>query len=176
MGWRSHARRSLAITAVGGAACSAGVTNEAGTFGGSITVASTNADDSADTGATGAASSGTGEGEGDGSEGAATSTGATADDAADGSTGGDGVGECGDGIVQGGESCDGRDLGGSCLDYGFDDGVLVCDAECNHITDACFTCGDGEVSLAEVCDGDDFAGATCASLGFGGGALQCSVD
>lgn len=174
MGWRSHRRVGLVIAAVGGTACSAGVPNEGVTFG-SVTVASTNADDASDTGATGATSSDGGEAEGSDAA-ATTAADAGTEDAVDESTGGEVVGECGDGIVQAGESCDGRDLAGSCVDYGFDDGVLVCDAECNHITDACFTCGDGDVSIAEVCDGTEFGGATCLSLGFGGGALQCSVD
>lgn len=178
MGWRSHGRVGFVIAAVVVCACSAGVPSEAGTFGGSVTVASTSPDDSADTGASATTGSGSGDAEAsaDGSDDAATTNAASSGGGVDESTTAEPVGECGDGIVQSGESCDGRDLGGTCMDYGFDDGVLVCDAECNHITDACFTCGDGEVSLAEVCDGTDFGGATCQSLGFGGGALQCSVD
>jgi len=35
------------------------------------------------------------------------------------------------------------------------------------------TCGDGVASLRERCDGNDFHGATCATFGWGGGALAC---
>lgn len=35
-------------------------------------------------------------------------------------------------------------------------------------------CGDGLAQSAEVCDGLDLQGASCASLGFGGGALRCA--
>jgi len=35
-------------------------------------------------------------------------------------------------------------------------------------------CGDGAVSQGEQCDGDALAGATCASLGFASGMLQCA--
>lgn len=37
-------------------------------------------------------------------------------------------------------------------------------------------CGDGAVGGQEACDGQDFGGATCASLGFDGGALGCLSD
>jgi hypothetical protein len=84
---------------------------------------------------------------------------------------------CGNGIVEGSEDCDGDDLGGSsCVDFGFDDGAIVCDPECHLVTDACFTCGDGEIALGEVCDGTNLSGQSCTSLGFGGGTLTCSAD
>lgn len=35
-------------------------------------------------------------------------------------------------------------------------------------------CGDGLISGAEKCEGSDFGGATCESLGLGGGDLQCT--
>ena len=37
-------------------------------------------------------------------------------------------------------------------------------------------CGDNLRQGAEVCDGFDLAGATCGSLGFGGGSLYCRAD
>jgi hypothetical protein len=38
-------------------------------------------------------------------------------------------------------------------------------------------CGDGKAEGDEACDGDDLAGATCMSLGFGGGGeLGCNAD
>ena len=39
---------------------------------------------------------------------------------------------------------------------------------------ASMACGDGTRAGAEACDGADLGGATCQSLGFGGGALACS--
>src|SRR5688572_2419447 len=35
-------------------------------------------------------------------------------------------------------------------------------------------CGNGAIDTGEDCDGADLGGATCASEGFGGGALACS--
>lgn len=97
--------------------------------------------------------------------------------AADGSGSGGIAPTCGDGVAMPGEDCDGDDLAAqSCADFGFDDGVLVCDAACHVVTDACFTCGDGELSIAEVCDQNQFGGATCTSLGYGGGSLLCTPD
>lgn len=83
---------------------------------------------------------------------------------------------CGDGEIQGDESCDGEDLGAaSCADFGFTEGNLVCDGQCNILTDGCRTCGDGERAPSELCDGTDLGGETCQSQGFGGGTLQCDA-
>ncbi len=60
--------------------------------------------------------------------------GATADvmTPGDGGPQGDADRTCGDGILSGGEECDGSNLGGmTCQDLGFDSGVLACDAECH---------------------------------------------
>jgi hypothetical protein len=100
-------------------------------------------------------------------------TGITGDE----STGSDDPGVCGNGVLEDGEACDGEDLAGaSCDGYGFDDGILVCSADCRILTDGCHTCGDGQRSLIEACDGDDFGGETCQSLGYGGGTLGCAAD
>jgi hypothetical protein len=106
------------------------------------------------------------------------------DDGDDGTTtdGGDdgtdtGSAECGNGVVEGDEACDGQDDGGlTCADFGFDHGELLCTVQCTALTDACYTCGDGEKAELEACDPPDFGGATCVSLGFGGGSLTCSPD
>ena len=85
--------------------------------------------------------------------------------------------ECGNGVVEAGEDCDGRDLGGaSCADFDFSDGALVCGGDCHLLTDGCYSCGDGEIALTETCDATNFGGETCASLGFAGGTLSCSAD
>lgn len=94
------------------------------------------------------------------------------------SSGGSEMGEeCGNGIIEGGEACDGNMLAdAACTDFGFDGGSVVCGSECVVLTDGCSSCGDGNVALMEVCDGNDLGGETCVSLGFGGGALACDTD
>lgn len=92
-----------------------------------------------------------------------------------GSTGGDPV--CGDGVAQGDEGCDGKDLGVmTCADFGFSQGTLVCDAGCNLLTDGCRSCGDGMLAASELCDGASLGGETCQSQGFGGGTLLCDAE
>lgn len=117
----------------------------------------------------------------DGSEGPVTTSSPGGTDAGDDDdTVGDDAtmpGECGNGAVEAGEDCDGRDLdGASCSDFDFSAGALVCGGDCHLLTDGCYTCGDGEIAIGEECDGSNFGGATCASLGFGGGTLACSAD
>ena len=90
--------------------------------------------------------------------------------------------ECGNGAQEGAEDCDGSDLDGrTCADVGFLAGSLSCNADCTFNTTMCFTgddCGDGVVQAGglEECDGENLDGATCASLGFGGGTLVCTDD
>jgi len=63
-------------------------------------------------------------------------------------------GTCGDGILQGGEACDGANLGGqSCQSQGYTGGVLACSAGCTFDTTACTGCADA--------DGDTFPGSGC---------------
>lgn len=85
--------------------------------------------------------------------------------------------ECGNGVQEGDEGCDGADHGGlSCADFGFDEGVLTCTPTCTLITEACWKCGDGMVSFMEVCDGNNLDGQTCQTQGFAAGTLACSSD
>jgi hypothetical protein len=85
--------------------------------------------------------------------------------------------ECGNGIREASEPCDGEDFGDqSCQDFGYSDGVLSCGASCSIQTDGCHSCGDGTKQVAEVCDGDDLGGETCASQGHGSGTLACASD
>lgn len=45
---------------------------------------------------------------------------------------------CGNGIIEGGEDCEGSDLGGqTCLDLGYAGGTLVCDIACTFDTSGC---------------------------------------
>ena len=99
---------------------------------------------------------------------------------------------CGDGIVEGFESCD---CGGTtdcsfeeldmmgCEDVMdpvsgnlFDGGVLSCNLSCQFDTTGCFVCGDGVKEDSEPCDGTEFGDSTCGSEGFLGGVLQCNPD
>lgn len=51
---------------------------------------------------------------------------------------------CGNGIKEGGEQCDGSDLGGaSCTTQGFSGGTLSCSASCTFVTSACTSGGGG---------------------------------
>lgn len=90
-----------------------------------------------------------------------------------------GSAECGNGLVEDSELCDGADLGAlTCVSLGFTGGVLACGGDCRPDTSGCEgeACGNGQVDLAEVCDGVDLDGQTCASLGWYGGALACNGD
>lgn len=115
------------------------------------------------------------EGDGDGdptTQGDSTST--TTTDTADTN---EGTATCGNGVKEGDEECDGNDVGGlSCLDFGHDNGTLICADDCTLFTNACSTCGDGQLAATEACDGTNFGGLTCSDLGYEGGTLSCAAD
>jgi len=84
--------------------------------------------------------------------------------------------ECGDGVIEGSESCDGSELGGAtCESLGFDGGDLACGTDCGFDTSNCWDaqCGDGVANGNEECDDTDLDGTTCADLGHTGGDLAC---
>jgi hypothetical protein len=88
---------------------------------------------------------------------------------------------CGDGIVQGGEECDGTNLASkTCATQGFTGGgTLKCNSACQFDTSECkgplVICGNGVVEGTEQCDGTDLSLKTCATQGFpGGGTLKCN--
>jgi hypothetical protein len=87
--------------------------------------------------------------------------------------------ECGDGVAEGTEACDGADLAGAdCAALNLGSGALTCSAACTFVTTACSqqaTCGNGVLEYPEGCDGDDLGGATCASFGFDHGTLTCGM-
>ncbi|RJO71889.1 MAG: hypothetical protein C4523_03495 [Myxococcales bacterium] len=85
---------------------------------------------------------------------------------------------CGNDFIDMGEFCDGMDLGGqSCVTLGFGPGALSCKLDClDYDRSQCrapVTCGNGRRDGAELCDDGDLNGATCQTLGFGGGELAC---
>ncbi len=95
----------------------------------------------------------TGENEDTTSGGAESSSsgGWTSVDGSDSSGGGAGI-ECGNGVIEGGESCDGDDLGAvECADVGdFVGGTLSCDDACEFDTNACTVMGGDPVSVCET--------------------------
>jgi len=87
------------------------------------------------------------------------------------------AGTCGDGVINGTDSCDGSNLGGaSCQSLGFDTGTLGCSNTCGFDTSSCFNfvCGDGVVNGTDSCDGANLAGKDCTDFGFASGTLGCS--
>ncbi len=84
--------------------------------------------------------------------------------------------ECGNGVVETGEACDGGDLGGAtCGSEGFYCGGLSCNLDCTLDTSSCVagSCGDATIQCSEDCDGTDLGGETCVSQGFDSGTLAC---
>jgi len=64
--------------------------------------------------------------------------------------------QCGNGVRETGEACDGADLGGfDCTTLGFKSGTLACDATCRLDTTGCVkasVCGNGILEAGEECD------------------------
>jgi len=87
--------------------------------------------------------------------------------------------DCGNGILDPGEECDGGDVGGlTCSDFCYDGGYLSCTAWCGLDFSTCTgtgpICGDGKAECGELCDGSDLQGHTCESLGYANGTLACT--
>ena len=88
--------------------------------------------------------------------------------------------DCGNGVRNGGEACDGADLGGlTCADihlyYNGTTG-LACTKDCTLDTSGCGDfCGDGRKNGPEACDGNDLGGADCTTFGaYEPAGLGCS--
>ncbi len=84
---------------------------------------------------------------------------------------------CGNGVIDAGEQCDGTNLGGAtCSGQGFGGGTLSCSATCTLNTSQCTNCGNNVINAGEVCDGTALGGATCTQQGCtGGGTLRCNT-
>ena len=86
--------------------------------------------------------------------------------------------ECGDGVRQAEEPCEGDDLGEkTCADLDYESGTLTCTAACAFDLSACkkvAACGDGIAGAGEPCDGKDLGGNDCAALGHLSGPLACT--
>ena len=87
--------------------------------------------------------------------------------------------QCGNGVIDDGEACDGSEFGGNtCENQGFLGGALMCSPDClGFMTDGCqgAICGNGTIELDELCDGDDVGDGTCEAEGFVGGTLGCNA-
>jgi hypothetical protein len=98
---------------------------------------------------------------------------------------------CGDGKVEGFESCDGANLGKTpyCKDLGgpYIGGMFSCMYNCTYQDQLCVhtVCGDGKIEGIEECEGADmgaYAGKDCRDFLFGGikpyasGSLKCTSD
>ncbi len=93
---------------------------------------------------------------------------------------------CGNGLVEGGEECDGTLLNPpTCESINplFPKGKVRCKTDCRYDLTGCTLaqCGDGLVHMGESCDGTNFQGLTCKSVGlYNTGELlcteQCTLD
>ncbi len=94
--------------------------------------------------------------------------------------------ECGNGVIENGESCEGNDFGsnapnGKCTTYSNDfiDGDLKC-KNCQIDVSFCKSvpepiCGDGVINqVNEECDLKDHRGNTCKTFGYKNGDLKCT--
>lgn len=90
----------------------------------------------------------------------------------------DAGGECGDGVLDPGESCDGSDIGdATCSSEGFASGAVSCTDTCEFDTSNCSQCGNGSVDPDEQCDGANLgAVGSCADVGLGDASelLSCT--
>jgi cysteine-rich repeat protein len=88
------------------------------------------------------------------------------------------AGDCGNGVIDVAEQCDGAALAGvDCLWLGYVGGDLLCGGECRFDESGCEPppgCGNGVLDPAEECDGENLGGLTCESVGLGGGELTCT--
>lgn len=84
--------------------------------------------------------------------------------------------QCGNGIVEGDEACDGAEFAGAvdCSSEGFVGGTIGCAADCTIDVTGCDNCGDGIKDDDETCDGTDFGTATCVTEGHTSGDLTCT--
>ncbi len=92
---------------------------------------------------------------------------------------------CGDGQIEGDETCDGNNFGGvTCQSLGYAGGTLGCTNSCGTIdTSGCtgtVTYDNGALDAGEWCDGPGgpflYGSNSCASFGMGEGDILCGPD
>jgi len=85
---------------------------------------------------------------------------------------------CGNGVIETGESCDGKALNNkTCVTQGFTGGLLACSASCTFDTTNCIgtpLCGNNKIDTGEECDGTDLGKFTCVGKGYKGGTIGCT--
>ncbi|MBU1240011.1 hypothetical protein KKF84_22540 [Myxococcota bacterium] len=88
--------------------------------------------------------------------------------------------QCGDGVLDTGEVCDGVLLGGeTCGTLGFYGGALICSTSCELDTSDCEPhgfCGDTVKQDQEECEGAQLGGVSCMTLGYDYGDLACNEE
>lgn len=85
--------------------------------------------------------------------------------------------ECGDGVLDDGEDCDGSAMGdATCVTLGFEAGEVTCTAQCTYSTALCVRrCGNGVLDLDEACDGA-LGVPACTTWGFNECTDACAVS
>ncbi|MBU1238821.1 DUF4215 domain-containing protein [Myxococcota bacterium] len=85
---------------------------------------------------------------------------------------------CGNGVRDMGEDCDGTDLNeATCESQGLGAGTLTCDNTCKFDISGCESpeyCGNNIVDGTEECDTMDLNDNDCVTLGYSGGTLRCN--
>lgn len=91
--------------------------------------------------------------------------------------------ECGNNLLESGESCDTNTWGDitGCADFGFTNGDLACTTTCTFDTSSCFNdsqeeavCGNGIIESGEQCDTKTFGKLdSCRDFNFDAGTLTC---
>ncbi|MBN2722832.1 MAG: hypothetical protein JXR95_02045 [Deltaproteobacteria bacterium] len=85
------------------------------------------------------------------------------------------VENCGNGVIDIGEDCDGDQINVDCSDYDFYRGNISCNSDCTINTTQCEDfCGDGEINGTEECDGND--GRMCEDFNLQGTSISCNSD
>ena len=87
---------------------------------------------------------------------------------------------CGDGVIAGGEQCEGNNLAGeSCASLGYSSGTLRCSG-CTFNVSSCVAdgpvCGNGIIESGETCDGSNVNGIDCFDFGATAGTVRCTSD
>ena len=85
--------------------------------------------------------------------------------------------ECGNGIIEAGEDCEGADFGGAtCTDFGYVGGDLGCTGSCMIDVTKCWNeaCGNGVTDEGEDCDGRINDPMLCIQHQLGPGEVMCT--
>lgn len=84
--------------------------------------------------------------------------------------------DCGNGVVDGTETCEADTPPAACSTLGYQTGQLSCGSNCTWEVSQCRNCGNGKREGAEQCDGTDLGGNACDDIGYLRGSLSCLAD